>query len=93
MNENDMKCITFNPGAQDALPEFIKEKMREDREYARDIKMVDEYISTVDTVSSHELQLKFVKGYTWAYKMISHFKNKGRIVPNDVFGNFRVIND
>jgi hypothetical protein len=88
-----MKCITFNPDAQDTIPEHIKDKMREDREYARDIKMVDEYISTVDTVSSKELQLKFVKDCTWAYKIISHFKNKGRIVPNDVFGNYSVINE
>lgn len=55
--------------------------------------MVDEYISTVDTVSSNELRLKFGKSYAWAYKMVAYFKNKGRIVLNDVFGNYRVIND
>lgn len=81
------------------FPSLTPEDIREFSGYSihteeiTELFLVDEYLSTVDTVSLHELQLKFVKGYTWAYKMISHFKNKGRIVPNDVFGNFRVIND
>ena len=40
----DMKCITFDKAAQDALPEDIKEKMRQDRlkaEFERDKQEID----------------------------------------------------
>lgn len=86
-------CGEKYENTQDTIPEHIKDKTIEDYKYARDIKMVDEYISTVDTVSSKELQRKFGKSYAWAYKMVAYFKNKGRIVLNDVFGNYRVINE
>lgn len=33
--DDKIKCITFDPEAQNALPEHIKEKMRADREKAR----------------------------------------------------------
>lgn len=58
-----------------------------------DFDIVEDYLKTVDTVSSRELQIRFEKGYLWAHRMIDHFKATGYLVLNDVYGNYSVIND
>ncbi|MDR0829234.1 MAG: hypothetical protein LBN95_03870 [Prevotellaceae bacterium] len=51
---------------------------------------VENYLKTVKTVSSRELQLKFEKGYNWAWKQLEYFKNVGMITLDDVYGNYSV---
>ena len=51
---------------------------------------VENFLKTVKTVSANELQIRFVKGYCWAYKQIEYFKAVGMLSLDDVYGNYRV---
>ena len=55
-----------------------------------DFTEVENYLKTVKTVSTLELQEEFKMGYNWAHKQIAYFVAVGMLSLDDVYGNYRV---